>query len=191
MPQKKSIQGSPSVFYYMPEESAPHQRTWMQWPTSISIYESSSYLTDVRKDLSQVARAIAQFEEVFMLTSSKDIKIAQKLCGPNVQLIEIAVDDMWARDSGPTFVVNDEGKYAIADMHFNGWGNKQKGTEDNKIVGKVAEFCQIPLLDTKLVAEGGAIDVDGRGTLLTTESAIINDNRNPGRNRKPSQRCFG
>ncbi|MDP5008686.1 MAG: agmatine deiminase family protein, partial [Glaciimonas sp.] len=164
----------------MPEESAPHQRTWMQWPAYAEPYDDVDYLHLVRQDIARLARTIAQYEEVFMLARPEQVKQARHMCGATVIVHAVAVDDMWARDSGPTFVVDGNGKQAIIDFNFNGWGNKQAHGDDTKIAAKAASLQNISCNKAKLITEGGAIEVDGEGTVLTTESSLMNDNRNPG-----------
>ncbi|MGS0742727.1 agmatine deiminase family protein [Glaciimonas sp. GG7] len=166
--------------FRMPEESAKHVRTWMQWPASAKLYGGAGYLDLVRKNLARLARTIADFEEVFMLARPDQVAQAQHLCGSTVTVHAMAVDDMWARDSGPIFVVDGQGGQAIMDLNFNGWGNKQQHQDDTRIAANIGRMLNIPVLQGGLTSEGGAIEVDGDGTVLTTESAVMNDNRNPG-----------
>ncbi|PFH11724.1 agmatine deiminase [Collimonas sp. PA-H2] len=164
----------------MPEESAPHLRTWMQWPELTASYGNEDYLALVRHDLAKLAATIAQFEEVFMLARPAQVGNAQRLCGTTVKVLPVAVDDMWARDSCPIFAVDGQGAEVLVDLNFNGWGGKQRHEEDARIAARIAERQHIPRLRAGLVSEGGAIEVDGDGTVLTTESSLLNDNRNAG-----------
>ena len=166
--------------FYMPEESSPHTRTWMQWPAHAGLYGDADYFHLVQLDLAKLARTIAQFEEVCMLARREQMADARHLCGPTVIVIAMDVDDMWARDSGPTFVINGEGAQAISDLNFNGWGDKQRHRDDANVASNVGLLQKIPCRKGSFISEGGAIEVDGDGTVLTTESAIINTNRNPG-----------
>lgn len=169
-----------AVSFRMPHESAPHLRTWMQWPAR---NDDLQYLNLIREDLARLARTISQFEEVFMVARPEQVADASRLCGATVTIHTIAVDDMWARDSGPTFVNGSDGSQAIVDFNFNGWGNKQEHKDNTKIATNIASMRNIPRLPAALTTEGGAIEVDGDGTILTTESAVMNENRNPGLNK--------
>lgn len=173
-----SVNGSGARFR-MPAESSKHVRTWMQWPAYAKLYRGAGYLDLVRQDLARLARTIAQFEEVFMLARPEQITQARDLCGPTVNVHAMAVDDMWARDCGPTFVVDGQGGQAIVDFNFNGWGNKQQYQDDVRVAVKVGSMLDVPILQGGLTSEGGALHVNGEGTVLATESSIINSNRNP------------
>ncbi|WP_161539857.1 agmatine/peptidylarginine deiminase [Glaciimonas sp. PCH181] len=170
--------------FYMPEESLPHVRTWMQWPAHADLYGDAAYFDLVQLDLAGLARTIAQFEEVYMLARPEQMAHVRHLCGPTVSVFAMAVDDMWARDSGPIFVNNGNGQQAISDLNFNGWGNKQRHRDDAKVAMQVGLLQKLSHRKGGLISEGGAIEVDGDGTVLTTESAIINTNRNPGMDKK-------
>jgi agmatine deiminase len=93
-------------------------------------------------------------------------------------LWDIATNDLWCRDSGPTFVKNDAGELAVAHIRFNGWGDKQPHANDALIAERVAERLGLPLLDTGLVGEQGGVEHDGAGTLLAHASCWANPNRN-------------
>jgi agmatine deiminase len=83
------------------------------------------------------------------------------------------------RDTGPIFVQNEQGVIACIDFRFNGWGRKQEFAQDAKVAGFVAEQAGFDVLSTKLVLEGGGIEVDGQGSAIITESCVLNPNRNP------------
>ena len=105
---------------------------------------------------------------------------AAAACGSGVEIVELVNDDLWMRDMGPIFLVNRQGCLAGLDLNFNGWGNKQVHVNDAKIAGEVLALLGVPRFDAPFVSEGGALEVDGDGTAMATESSIINDNRNPG-----------
>lgn len=114
-----------------------------------------------------------------MLVRPGDMKLAGKLCGDRVTLVEAALNDLWIRDTGPTFVVNETGDLGAADLNFNGWGEKQDYDDDATVAELVAKHTKAVHLKTSLVGEGGGIEVDGEGTSIITESCFLNDNRNP------------
>ncbi len=170
--------------YTMPIESARHVRTWMQWPAHVAIYEEVYDLDLVRADLARLAQTIAQFEPVMMLARPDQAERAQRRCGPTVQVVPMAVDDLWARDSGPSFVRHVSGETVVLDFQFSGWGRKQACDADAQVARRVAEYLSVQHLDAGFVGEGGGIESDGAGTILTTESCLLNANRNPGRTRE-------
>jgi agmatine deiminase len=151
----------------------------MSWPTAL-IWGPD--LLDVRDDISGIARAIADFEHVVMLASPHDADGAAKACGSDVEVVAIPVDDLWARDTSPVFVTGPDGLAGI-DVNFNGWGDKQQHDRDALVAAGLLEQFGIPAVTAGLVAEGGSLETDGLGTLLVTESSIVNANRNPGLSR--------
>ncbi|MGW7411112.1 agmatine deiminase family protein [Streptomyces sp. NPDC054863] len=157
-----------------------HTRTFMAWPALESVWEDD--LPYVREDIARIARAVGEYEAVVMMARPDQRKAAQKACGSEVEVIDLPVDDLWARDTVPVFV-EDGGKVVGVDFNFNGWGNKQQHTHDAEVGRALSAKYGIPRVQAPLVAEGGSFETDGEGTLLITESSIVNDNRNRGKNR--------
>ncbi|MFG2334846.1 agmatine/peptidylarginine deiminase [Streptomyces sp. NPDC048604] len=157
-----------------------HTRTFMSWPALASVWEED--LPYVRQDIARIARAVGEYEAVVMMARPDQVKAAQRACGSQVEVIPLAVDDLWARDTVPVFV-EDEGEVVGVDFNFNGWGDKQEHTNDAQVGRKLLARYGIPREQAPLVAEGGSFETDGEGTLLVTESSIVNDNRNPGKSR--------
>ncbi|MEV0114981.1 agmatine deiminase family protein [Streptomyces sp. NPDC050844] len=164
----------------MGAEWESHARTFMSWPALESVWEED--LTYVREDIARIARAIGEYEYVVMMARPDHLKAAQKACGRDVEVIPLAVDDLWARDTVPVFVEQD-GKVTGVDFNFNGWGDKQEHTNDGRVGQTLLSEYDIPRRKAPLVAEGGSFETDGEGTLLITESSIVNDNRNRGKSR--------
>lgn len=162
----------------MPDEGAPHAATWMAFGPSAGIW-GKKLLPAVRENLAQIAKAIAAHEPVKMLVREKDHDLAARLCGPTVTLLTQPIDDLWMRDTGPVFVKSGTGQWGAVDFNFNGWGGKQEHARDADVAGFVARETAIPPLTTRLVLEGGGIEVDGEGTAIITESCVLNANRNP------------
>ena len=165
--------------FFMPDEAEPHLCTWMAFSASADIW-GRKYASGVQDNLARIAKAIVKYEPVKMLVRKEDYKVAVAKCGTDVELIVYPIDDLWMRDTGCVFVVNDAGEKAAIDFNFNGWGNKQYHSRDAKVARFVAKQSGVTLFETDLVFEGGGIEVDGQGTAIVTESCIINDNRNPG-----------
>ena len=164
--------------FRMPPESDPHERTFMQWPARTSIYRSQGALEDVRSRIVLIARTIARFEPVVVLARPEQMAKAAEALGPGIEIWPIETDDLWCRDSGPTFVRSAAGKLAVSDFNFNGWGGKQTHQADGQIAKRVAERLGVPVFDNGLVGEGGGIEFDGAGTGLAHESCWVNGNRN-------------
>ncbi|KAJ6786201.1 hypothetical protein PWT90_04707 [Aphanocladium album] len=164
---------------YMPAEWSRHQRTLTAFPDQSS-QKDAEILQGAERDVAAIANAIAEFEPVTLLCRSRNVARAAQLLSPSVNIQEMEVDELWLRDTGPVFVKNAAGKLLGVDFNFNYWGAKYEGTIDQSVARSVLSHDATERVRAKLVTEGGAIEVDGDGTLLMTESSIINDNRNPG-----------
>lgn len=166
--------------WFMPDEGDPHQRTWMAFGASEKIW-GKKILPEVQRNLAAVAKTIAKYEPVSMLVRQSDYALAKRLLGTSsVELIAQPIDDLWMRDTGPVFVVNEAGSRAAIDFNFNGWGEKQEYSLDAEVAGFVTERARVKAIESQLVLEGGGIEVDGQGTAIITESCVLNANRNPG-----------
>ncbi|MFF0415494.1 agmatine/peptidylarginine deiminase [Kitasatospora sp. NPDC004745] len=157
-----------------------HERTFMAWPASGNVW--GDQLASVRKDIAEVARAVAEREPLILLVRPGQEASARNACGTGVELHATPVDDLWARDTVPVFVEED-GKVKGVDFNFSGWGGKQEHTNDGRLARAVLDAYGIERVETRLVAEGGSFETDGLGTLMVTESSVVNDNRNPGMSR--------
>ena len=165
--------------WVMPDEGDPHKRTWMAFGASAKVW-GRRLLPEVQRNLATIALTIARYEPVSMLVRQEDLAVARKLMGDKIDLIVFPLDDLWMRDTGPVFVVNEKGEKAGVDFNFNGWGEKQTFSRDAKVAAFVAKQAGVPRIQSNLILEGGGIEVDGHGTAIITESCVLNDNRNPG-----------
>ncbi|MGY0465446.1 agmatine deiminase family protein [Kitasatospora sp. cg17-2] len=184
-----SASGSPSAAAAraMPAESAPHTRTFMAWPALEEVW--GDQLSGVREDIAGLARAVAGFEPVVLLARPDQAEQARQACGSTVEVLELMVDDLWARDTGPTFVTGPQGLAGV-DLNFNGWGNKQTHANDSQVARNVLDHYGVPRIQAPITGEGGGIEVDGEGTLMATESSWVNPNRNPGKSRDQIEAAF-
>lgn len=167
----------------MPAEEAPHEATWMCWPSTRSIWGAS--LPAVQQAIADIATTIAGFEPVTMLVRGPELRrVGRRLADADVELIVAPVDDLWARDTLPSFLLandpDDAQPLALARTRFNGWGSKQIHGGDAQLARVVSGQLGVPLLGGGLVGEGGGLEVDGEGTVLASRSSWVNDNRNPG-----------
>ncbi|OEJ94268.1 agmatine deiminase family protein [Streptomyces thermolilacinus] len=167
--------------FRMPAEWTPHERTWMAWPTANPTFDTPERLAEARAAWAQVARAVRRFEPVTMVAAPGDAESARALLGDGVDLVERDLDDAWMRDIGPTFVT-DGRELAAVDWVFNGWGAADwaRWEHDAKIARHVADLARVPVHASPLVNEGGAIHVDGEGTVLLTDTVQLGPERNPG-----------
>ncbi|ODC03794.1 agmatine deiminase [Terasakiispira papahanaumokuakeensis] len=170
--------------FYMPAEWAPHQQTWMLWPHRPDNWRLGA--KPAQKAFVQVAQAIAAFEPVTVGVMGRQFEYASmQLEHPNIRVVELSSDDAWVRDTGPTFVINTQGQLRGIDWGFNAWGGMQSGLyfpwdKDEKVAAKILGIERCDRYETvDFILEGGAIHVDGEGTLLTTEECLLNPNRNP------------
>lgn len=166
--------------FWYPEEIDPHERTFMQWPVNRTVHDDADFLHDLQATIAAIASTIAAFEPVVLLAAAEHHKAISKLVSGQVALWDIAADDLWCRDSGPSFVVDGKGGLAVTQFNFNGWGNKQVHGNDGKIAARVAERLGLSVFDAGLVGEAGGVETDGHGTLIAHESSFINPNRNKG-----------
>lgn len=163
--------------YEMPPETAPHERCFMQWPVNLQVYDRAS-LTRVQAAIARIANTISRYEPVVMLAAAADAPAARRQLSADVEIWDIPTDDLWCRDSGPTFVRAADGSLAVAHIRFNGWGRKQPCARDALIAERVARRLGVPLIDSGLVGEQGGVEHDGAGTLLAHASCWANPNRN-------------
>jgi agmatine deiminase len=131
-----------------------------------------------------VATAISMGEPVTVGVSAQQFQNARARLAPQIRVVEMSANDAWVRDSGPTMVVNANGRRRAVDWIFNAWGGHDGGLyfpwdRDDEVARKVAEIEGVDRYRAPFVLEGGAIHVDGQGTCLTTEECLLNKNRNP------------
>jgi len=172
--------------WFMPAEWWPHTRCWMAWPTRIW----GSWLKSAKEDVATVAKAITEFDELVSLIASPDSAAeAAQACGGKVEVIAMPIDDCWTRDTGPTFLVNNKGGCAGISWGFNGWGERYKPyTEDALLARRLLGELKLLGFAGPLVIEGGNLCSDGEGTLLTSETAILDPKRNPGLTRDEAEK---
>lgn len=165
--------------FRMPAEWAPHRCCWMAWPTPHPQWRD---LAAVELAVAAVAKAIARFEPVVMVADPAQVARARSLCGGYIEILALPLDDAWMRDAGPSFVRRpDGGAVAGIDWRFNAWGGYAPAyQQDAQLAGRILEHQGLEAYRSSLTLEGGALHVDGDGTLVTTESVVLNPNRNPG-----------
>ncbi len=165
--------------FSMPAEWHPHERCWMAWPCHQPTW-SLIGLERARLAYGRVAQAIAQFEPVTLLVNPGDEDSAKKLCSNNINIVVLPLNDSWTRDTGATFLLNEDNKLAGVDWIHNAWGGNYLDCDlDNQIASSLIKKTHAQYFHAPLVMEGGAFHVDGEGTILTTRECLLNANRNP------------
>jgi agmatine deiminase len=182
------------VSFRMPAEWEPHDAVWLQWPDRSMAEDHQMKLEGTW--LAMVS-AMAGFVTVRVIVTNEasadrlDRELAWFGLTEGVELHVIPIDDVWARDSGPTFVVDGDGGLNVTDWNFNGWGGRFDHEHDRELSGSIAHRLGVPHLRPTTTLEGGALEVNGTGSLIATESSIVNDNRNAGSSRSAIEAELG
>ncbi|MEO7775316.1 MAG: agmatine deiminase [Steroidobacteraceae bacterium] len=168
--------------YWMPAEWDRHASTWLLWPERTDNWRDGAL--PAQAAFAAVATAISAFEQVSVGASKEQYEFARARLPAAIRLLEIASNDAWMRDVGPTVLVNEAGRRRGIDWQFNAWGGLQGGLyfpwdQDDLVARKVLEIEGLDRYRASFVLEGGAIHTDGQGTLLVTEECLLNPNRNP------------
>lgn len=164
----------------MPAEWETQQATWLGWPVLEGREQLwGSRYDEVCREFALVAQTIAQYQTCKVTAYWPCVERAKRLCGPHVEVIGVDAEDNWLRDFGPLFLTGPYG-LAAAVFQFNAWGEKYANYQGCKQVAvDIANVVNAKIVHSDMVLEGGAFYTDGAGTLLTTESCLLNPNRNP------------
>jgi agmatine deiminase len=173
--------------YRMPAEWENHRGTWLIWPERSDNWRNGA--KPAQAAFARVAEAIAIAEPVSVCVSAGQYVNARERLSEAVRLVEMSTNDSWIRDCGPTFLVNDSGRVRGVDWKFNAWGGLEMGLyfpwdADDLVGQKVLDLERLERYAPDFVLEGGSIDVDGEGTLLTTEECLLSSSRNPALSRE-------
>ncbi len=165
----------------MPPEWEKHERTWVAFPTAgYTLGETLGEHEAARSTWANVANQASEFEKVTVVVNPGDESIAKKYLSGQIELVPIAIDDAWIRDSGPTFVV-ENGQLGAVNWVFNGWGAQgwAEFGKDAKLAAAIADHVSATRIDSELVNEGGGIHISQDGTVLLTETVQLGKGRNP------------
>jgi agmatine deiminase len=169
--------------FRMPAEWHPHTSTWLSWPKDPETWPGR--VAEVEEIFLQMMAALTPHEVVNLLVDDADIedeirRRASFPSAPNIRYHRIETVDSWIRDYGPNFLLNDKGQVAFNDWRFNAWGDKYEELKlDDQIPQQLEEFLKAQRFEPGIVMEGGSIEVNGQGCVLTTEQCLLNKNRNP------------
>ncbi|TVR51117.1 MAG: agmatine deiminase family protein [Puniceicoccaceae bacterium] len=180
----------------MPAEWAHQEAVWLSWPHKTESWPG--FFEAIPPKFAEIAALISRFQEVRINCAAELQDTARHWLDASgavpgrIRLFDHATDDAWCRDHGPIFVKHREtGEVAATDWRYNAWGDKYPPYEqDNRIPGLIAEALGLRRFVFDSVLEGGSIDVNGAGLLLTTEACLLNPNRNPGLDRGAVERML-
>lgn len=185
------------ILYTFPEESEPHEGTWLQWP------HHYQYGTQFRNRMDptwiELTRELRTSENVHIIAynQTERDRIITLLNNASVSLTNVDFyiypnDDFWIRDNGPIFVRDNNGNLVIQDWGFNGWGNKADSNNCDAIPNRIAQSQNRTLVDLNsvMINEGGSVELDGHGSLMACKSSILNNNRNPGMTQSEAEAIF-
>ena len=187
---KTFTENSPSAQgYRMPAEWESHEVTWLSWPRREGISFPDAY-DDVMPIFAQMVDALRESELVRINVADHDHEqqvrfFLKDIDVSHVEFFHIPTNEPWCRDHGPIFIERDqEPRLAVVDWDYNAWGGKYPPFDLDEVVPtKIAENFRLPVFYPKLVMEGGSIEPNGAGSLLTTSSCLLNPNRNPGKSK--------
>ncbi len=174
--------------YRFPAEWAEHAATWLSYPHEDS-YSWPGTLDRIFPSYNNFIRELSKNEQVCINVRNEDLRdrVIRDLTKTGVDMTKITLllhptNDAWCRDHGPAFLLNPEAKdpKVIVSWKYNAWGNKYDYDLDEEIPGLIGKYLQIPVFYPGIVMEGGAVDFNGNGTLLTTNQCLLHENRNPG-----------
>ena len=187
--------------FRMPAEWEPHEATWLGWPHEATDWPGK--FAAIPWAFSEIVRHLARVERVFLLVETRAtkrrVRSMLEKSGASVDAVEfliIPTDRGWMRDSGPICVCNESGEVAFNHFKFNGWAKYSNHKKDAAVVARANENCrrlwQPQHKGRRVVLEGGSIDVNGCGTLLTTEECLLSkvQERNPGLTKEDYARVF-
>jgi agmatine deiminase len=173
--------------YFFPAEFHPHTATWLSWPHKEASWPGK--IETIYPVYAEFIKRVAEGElvNINVVNEAMKAKALGYLTAINADLSRInffmhPTNDAWCRDHGPAFLINPnaEQKKIIVDWGYNAWGGKYPPFDlDDQIPTRIAEHYKIPVLYPGIVMEGGSVEFNGKGTLLTTRACLLNENRNP------------
>ncbi len=178
--------------YYFPAEFAPHEATWLSWPHKEASWPGK--IDTIYPHYSRFVKYLALSEKVRINVADETMQAFAtghlERAGVNLSQVEFFLhptNDAWCRDHGPAFLINPlaEQKKVIVDWNYNAWGNKYPPfDQDDVIPTLVAKHFNLPVYHPGIVMEGGSVEFNGKGTVLTSTCCLLNPNRNPHLNRE-------
>lgn len=173
--------------YSFPAEWVPHEATWLSWPHKEASWPGK--IASIYGPYCQFIKTVAEGEKVRININDEETRafaIAElQKAGADLDQVEFYFNqsnDAWCRDHGPAFILNAEGtKKAVIDWDYNAWGGKYPPFDlDDVIPTKIGAHFGLPVYNPGIIMEGGSVEFNGAGTILTTTACLLNENRNPG-----------
>jgi agmatine deiminase len=187
-----NIKRPAQVGFFMPAEWHRHNATWLTWPKDLVTWPER--VPQVQEIFLRMISELTPYEKVNLLVDDEVTAASiRERCSPktmqSLRFHQIQTVDSWIRDYGPNFLINHQAELACNDWVFNAWGNKyDELKQDDAIPAKLEDVLGIPRFEPGIVLEGGSIEVNGEGVVLTTEQCLLNPNRNPHLNRNNIER---
>lgn len=171
--------------YTMPDERSKHEGTWLQWPHNFTY--GKGHKEKLEAIWIEMTAALSEGENVHIIAYDKyekeyiyDLLYDEGIDMDKIDFYIVPTDDVWARDTAPIFVYDKDNNIKLMDWGFNGWGKKTPYKKDAQIANRLGKQLEKERIDlNEVVLEGGAFELDGNGTFLSTRSAVTNKNRNP------------
>ncbi len=180
--------------FRMPAEWEPRKQDWLIWPERQDTWRMGG--KPAQKVLVDVAKEIIRFNPLTVVCSADQYENARARLPEEVRIVEMTTDDSWAQDKGPFFLVNDKGESRGVTWGWNAYGGLEGGLyfpwkRDAEYATKVLDLENIDRYDARgMVFEGGAMQIDGEGTLIVTENSVLNHNRNPNLTKQEVENYF-
>lgn len=168
--------------FYMPAESDPHEAVGLIWPDNLETWRAKAL--PAQSAFVEVALQIATTTPVYVYANADSLSSARAQLPEHIQVIAIENNDSWLRDTGCSFLLNQEGKRRAVSWKFNAWGGHLAGmysdwSKDDAVAEQLASCFDSDVYQAPFILEGGAIHVDGQGTCYTTEECLLHPSRNP------------
>jgi len=178
--------------YYFPAEFAPHEATWLSWPHKEASWPGK--IDTIFPYYAQFIKAVSKGEKVRINIADKDMQpfalkylVAAEVDLAAIEFFKHPTNDAWCRDHGPAFLINPnaEQKKVIVDWDYNAWGGKYPPYDlDDVVPTLIGKRFNIPVYHPGIIIEGGSVEFNGQGTILTSTACLLNKNRNPKLNRQ-------
>ena len=170
--------------FRMPAEWGPHAATWTSWPSDDDLWEG--FLDAVRAEFTTFVATLTRFEPVVVNVADEEAEADARrrldeagADAARVRTHRVPLDDAWFRDNGPIFLVDGYGRVSLTDWRFNAWGGKYRHDRDDRVPQAVADFLGMRRFAFDFVLEGGAVEVNDEGVLITTRACLLTPTRNP------------
>ncbi|MCS6856237.1 MAG: agmatine deiminase family protein [Sandaracinaceae bacterium] len=183
----------------LPAEWEAHESVWVAWPSDRKLWGEDG-IEKVRQEFEALVRAISSCKsnqnphaeriELLCRTEEDEIEVKKRFSCFDLRIHRLPYGDIWCRDTLPVVLVGEKGERASLLFRFNGWGEKYDLPGDREVGQKVAQRLGFPIIECALTLEGGAIESDGQGTILTTRNCLLHPKRNPGLSEKEIEKTL-